>query len=366
MAMTGMLQDKGQLSVDEIRHGLTGNLCRCTGYSPIIEAACQQNVARGARIDELYPASELLKQLPVEQDAGIAISRPATDCSDRCQVFCPVSLQEATELLQANPTARIVAGATDLGVQFNKGQLQAESYLDLNQMRELEGVVIRDQTIVAGARATWAEIESAVEPVVPQFKEIVSVFGSPQIRHVGTIGGNLVNASPIADSIPFLFVCDATLTLVSADGTRIVDINEFYVGYKKFDLRPNELLTKIEIPLPADIESLRLYKITRRRDLDISTFTAAIYLETAEEEITVAKLAYGAVGPVVLRMKNTESFLVGKKLTLETMQRAGDVAVDEISPLTDVRGSMDYRNNLARNVMAKYFYESQTTEMEVA
>jgi xanthine dehydrogenase small subunit len=100
--------------------------------------------------------------------------------------------------------------------------------------------------------------------------------------------------------------------------------------------------------------------------LDISTFTAAIYLETSREEITTAKLAYGAVGPVVLRMKNTEAFLVGKKLTLETMQQAGDIAVDEISPLTDVRGSMSYRNNLARNVLTKYFYEMQSAEMEVA
>jgi xanthine dehydrogenase small subunit len=366
MAMTGMLQDTDQLSVDEIRHGLTGNLCRCTGYSPIIEAACQPEVARNARIDEIYPPGELLKELTADQNDGISITRTASDASDACHVFCPASLQEATELLKAQPTARIVAGATDLGVQFNKGHLHATSYIDLNRVRELEGVVVRDQTIVAGARATWAEIEAAIEPVVPQFKEIVSVFGSPQIRHVGTIGGNLINASPIADSIPFLFVCDATLTLVSADGTRTVNINDFYFDYKKFDLQPGELLTKIEIPLPADINSLRLYKITRRRDLDISTFTAAIHLETSGAEITRAKLAYGAVGPVVLRMKNTEAFLAGKKFTLETMQQAGDIAVDEISPLTDVRGSMDYRNNLARNVLVKYFYEMQTTQMEVA
>ena len=188
--------------------------------------------------------------------------------------------------------------------------------------------------------------------------EIISVFGSPQIRHAGTIGGNLINASPIADSIPFLFVCDATLTLASASCERSVNINDFYTGYKQFDLQPGELLTKIEFVLPVEMGDLRLYKISRRRDLDISTFTAAIYLETTDDKISTAKIAYGAVGPTVLRMKNTESFLIGKPLSLETMQQAGDVAVAEITPLTDVRGSADYRLYLARNVLVKYFHET--------
>ena len=366
VAMTGMLQDKKQLTIDEIRHGLTGNLCRCTGYSPIIEAACQNDVARKTQIDEIYPAAELLKQLSANPNESVLVKQPASNSSTACQVFCPTTIGEALEYLKAQPTARIIAGATDLGVQFNKGHLHETSYLDLNRIRELEGVVVRDHTIIAGSRATWAEIEVATETVVPQFNEIVSIFGSPQIRHVGTLGGNLINASPIADSIPFLFVCDARLTLTSsANGERTVNINDFYFAYKKFDLQPGELLTKIEIPLPPNIDALRLYKISRRRDLDISTFTAAIYLEFADEVITTAKISYGAVAPVVLRMTNTESFLVGKKFSLETMREAGNVAVDEISPLTDVRGSMDYRNDLARNVLVKYFYEMQSTKMEV-
>ncbi len=180
------------------------------------------------------------------------------------------------------------------------------------------------------------------------------------------MGGNLINASPIADSIPFLFACDALLTLTSAAGERTVNINDFYTDYKKFDLQPGELLTRIEIPLPGEIGALGLYKISRRRDLDISTFTAAIYLETSNDVITVAKVAYGAVGPVVLRMKKTETYLTGKPFSLDTMQQAGDVAVGEITPLTDVRGSKDYRNELARNVLVKYFHQRQSSAMEVA
>ena len=366
VAMTGMFQETDQLSVEEIRHGLTGNLCRCTGYSPIIEAASQVDVARNTKMAEIYPAAKLLEQFSADHDEDIAISFPANDDRHACQVFCPASLRAATKILKTYPEARIIAGATDLGVQFNKGHLQATTFLDLNRVGEMAGVVIRKHTIVAGARATWAEIEDITRHSVPQFQEIVSLFGSPQIRHVGTLGGNLINASPIADSIPFLFVCEAVLTMTSADGERTVNINDFYTDYKKFDLRPGELLTQIEIPLLAEIAALRLYKISRRRDLDISTFTAAIYLEIRDDVITSARVAYGAVGPVVLRMNDTESFLIGKPFSLETMQQAGEVVVGEITPLTDVRGSSDYRNDLARNVLVKYFHQRQASKMEVA
>ncbi len=149
VAMTGMFQEADQLSVEEIRHGLTGNLCRCTGYSPIIEAACQADVSRGTKMDEIYPPAELLKQLASDGIQDIAIAVPANGILSACQVFCPASLETATHFLKAHPAARVVAGATDLGVQFNKGRLRAATFLDLNRVQELNGIVVRDQTIVA-------------------------------------------------------------------------------------------------------------------------------------------------------------------------------------------------------------------------
>ncbi len=207
--------------------------------------------------------------------------------------------------------------------------------------------------------------------MIPEFEKIVAVFGSPQIRHVGTLGGNIINASPIADSLPFLFVCHARLILASTRGTRTVDINDFYHGYKKFDLRPGELLTRIKIPLPLEKGQLRLYKVSRRKDLDISSFTAAIWLATDGTEngtikrgstISSVKIAYGAVGPTVIRMKKTEEFLIGKPLDEATMAAAGKIAVDEIAPISDVRGSQDYRCTLARNVLLKFYHQSQRYE----
>ena len=236
--------------------------------------------------------------------------------------------------------------------------------LDLNRVDELEGVAIENGELVLGSRASWTAIEEVCKELVPEFHKIVSVFGAPQIRHVGTIGGNIANASPIADSLPFLYVMDAMLELRSAGGTRQVNINDFYKGYKKFDLRPGELIAQVRIPLPAEDELLRLYKVSRRRDLDISSFTAAIRMRLDGDSIADAAIAFGAVGPTVIRARKTEAFLRGRPLDEETMRLAGDVAVAEITPISDVRGAADYRYQLTRNILLKFFHETQAiTEM---
>jgi xanthine dehydrogenase small subunit len=211
-----------------------------------------------------------------------------------------------------------------------------------------------------GARASWTAIEEICKSSVPEFHKIVSIFGAPQIRHVGTIGGNIANASPIADSLPFLYVMEARLELQSAAGTREVNINDFYKGYKKFDLRPGELITRVRVPLPAETDLLRLYKVSRRRDLDIATFTAAIRVRTDGYTIAGAAIAFGAVGPIVIRARKTESFLRGRPFDEDTMCAAGDVAIAEITPISDVRGTADFRYQLTRNVLLKFFQESQS------
>lgn len=360
MAMTGLLERQGRLTEAGLRYGLTGNLCRCTGYTPIIEAGKNCDSKAIDRLDAIYPPASLLGKLPSADDESIAISIAAPHTARH--VFCPTTIEATVELLAKYPAARLVAGATDIGVQINKGQPHPEVWIDLNRVRALKGVEVSDNTIVAGARATWTEIEDVSRALFPEFHKVVAVFGSPQIRHVGTIGGNLVNASPISDSVPFLSVCDAQLEIVSAAGRRLVDINDFYRGYKRFDLNPGELLAAVHIPIQCGERLLRLYKVSRRRDLDIASFTAAIWMELDGETIQDAGIAYGAVGPVVLRLRSTEAFLRGKPFDPETMQHAGDIAVHEISPITDVRGGTVYRLQLARNVMLKFYYEIITQE----
>ena len=354
VAMTGVLESNENPSTEQWRSELTGNLCRCTGYSPIIAAGEKSNHETTPPLNSIYPASELVTAAAGVVDLPIQIE--VDNDTQQQLLFCPTQLSEATDFLAEHPDARIVAGATDIGVQHNKGRLEFETLLDLNRVDELTRFEFDGDVLVAGARVTWKQLEDFTRSAAPAFHEIVSIFGSPQIRHVGTLGGNIINASPIADSLPFLFVCEAELELQNRGGTRHVPINDFYKGYKEFDLKPGELLTQIKIPLTQG-RQLRLYKVSRRRDLDISTFTAAIAMQIENGTIEMASLAYGAVGPVVLRLPETEAFLIGRPFDLETMRAAGDFAIKEITPITDVRGGEDFRNQLARNVLQKFYHE---------
>jgi xanthine dehydrogenase small subunit len=153
---------------------------------------------------------------------------------------------------------------------------------------------------------------------------------------------------------------EAELWLDSADDFREVNINDFYQGYKKFDLRPGELIASVRVPLPAKDELLKLYRVSRRHDLDIASFTAAIRLRLDGDMVSDAKIAFGAVGPTVIRARRTEQFLRGRPLDEDTMRAAGDVAVDEIAPISDVRGAADYRYQLTRNILLKFYYDVQT------
>ena len=359
VAMTGLLEENESPSDEDWRLGLTGNLCRCTGYVPIVDAGRTLEANSVTKLSELYSARRMLRDMAKSAIEPIAVEVKQGDRPRR--FFSPTTLADALAMLRDYPTATVVAGATDVGVQLNKGVIDPEVFLDLNRVNELMGTAVESSSsgdaIVAGARTTWTEIESTVWDAVPEFHNIVSLFGSPQIRHVGTIGGNIVNASPIADSLPFLFVSEALLELASASGTRSVPINRFYQGYKRIDLRPGELLTRVRIPLPDDGDLLRLIKVSRRRDLDIATFTAAIWMRLDGETISQTRLAFGACGPTVIRARRTEEFLRGQPFDEETMRAAGDMVVSEIAPISDVRGSADFRYQLARNVLVKFYLE---------
>ncbi len=363
VAMTGLLEECDELDEAGMRCGLTGNLCRCTGYLPIIDAGRKIDTTQHHRAEELYPSAQMLREFAERRQVPIEVR--ANWDGDEHMFMSPPSLEVALDVFGAHPDSTIVAGATDIGVRINKSLTVPRKILDLNRVAELEGVAIEDGEMVLGSRASWTAIEVICEEVVPEFHKIISVFGAPQIRHAGTIGGNIANASPIADSLPFLFVMDATLELRSNSDTRTVPITEFYKGYKKFDLRPGELITQVRIPLVAEDERLRLYKISRRLDLDIASFTAAIRMRLGGETIDDAAVAFGAVGPTVIRARNTESYLIGRTLDEETMRAAGDVAAAEITPISDVRGAADYRFQLTRNVLLKFYHEIQAVAAPV-
>lgn len=363
MAMTGMLENGPCSTEADWRAGLTGNLCRCTGYIQIFEAGIDTNASELQKLNDRFPPEQMLRDFGSEARSRIRIE--AEVFGKPGFLSSPTTVAQAIDFLDRHPTAKVVAGATDIGVQTNKRGTAPNVVLDLNRIAELQYARVTGEsdarTLVAGARATWYDLERLCNDELPEFARIISKFGGAQIRHIGTLGGNIINASPIADSLPFLFVMEAELELTSVNSTRTVPITEFYRGYKQLDLRPGELLTRVSVSLPTSKQDLGLYKVSRRRDLDIATFTAAILIELDGDRITEACIALGAVAPTVIRATDTEAFLRGQEFNEATMRSAGDLAVREISPISDVRGAADYRLQLTRNVFLKFYHEQQTS-----
>jgi xanthine dehydrogenase small subunit len=341
MAMAGMYECTSQPTEGDVRAALTGNLCRCTGYTSIIKAALE--ATDQPKIEQLYPSESIRAHEREEVRIG--------------NFYKPVDLESAIRFKSEHPKCVIVQGATDFGVWCNKRGFVAEALLSLDGIEGLGDIRHDDGALIVGGRASLADFEVAVREIVPELAPIMDRFGSPQIKNAGTLAGNIANASPIADTLPFLFVTNASLELTGLSGTRTVAIADFYLGYKTLDLKPDEIITRIVIPLPSKSETLRLYKISKRSHLDISSFTAAMLMRRNDGRVDSIRIAYGGVAPVVLRLPKTEQFLAGKTLARETFAEAGEIARGEVAPISDVRGSRDFRLQLAENVLQRFYYD---------
>ena len=333
MAMSALFEKCDRVDERQTREGLVGNLCRCTGYEPIIKAALQTE--SGAKLRDRY--AEVL------------------DAKDPVRVgdfFAPASLEDAIAFKKEH-NATIVQGGTDVGVWINKRAYRAPAMLSLAKIESLKELREEGDAILAGANVTLSQLEAFVVDRIPELYRILSIFGSPQIKNAGTLVGNIANGSPIGDTLPYLLVADASLEING--GERTVPINSFYRGYKQFDLAPGEIITRVRIPIVRD--TLRLYKVSRRRDLDISAFTAAIRLRMSGPHIAQAWVAYGGVAPTVIRLPRTEEFLAGKAMSLDLFRDAGRIARDEVKPISDVRGSARYRTQLAENILSKFGHD---------
>ena len=351
------------IGVDGWRVGLSGNLCRCTGYVQILKAARAIDPAGLDGMNRRYPPAEMLRCIRSLGDGPVAIEADSDAAVDRGhsrprRLFIARTLDDAVRFRAEHPTARIVSGATDVGVQHNHGRDIGDTLLGIRDVPELTSITVDDDNVRFGAAATWTDVLNVVDETFPAFDPILLRFGSPQIRNIGSIGGNLANGSPIADSVPFLFALDATIEAVSPRGRRRIPIDRFYTGYKQLSLDDDELIAAVTVRRPGPNDHLWLSKVSRRADMDISTFTAAIFVSADDAGvITAARVAMGGVGPVVLRIREAEEAMIGQPLNLETLDNAGRLAAEQITPIDDVRGSADYRRRLARNVFHKFFHE---------
>ncbi|PYI91958.1 MAG: xanthine dehydrogenase [Verrucomicrobia bacterium] len=332
---------------------LCGNLCRCTGYRPIRDAAADalaQHDGPDAFDAQLKSAKAKLKAVRYKFDGETFLR--------------PTSLEKLFRALADHPEARLIAGATDLGLEITKRFQKFPELISIEAVTELNEISSTDTEWRIGAATTLTKLDDLLGVEFPVIREMLSVFGSRQIRNRATLGGNLVTASPIGDSAPVLLALEANVVLASAAGERILPLAEFFVAYRQTALQAGEVLKSIIIPRPnAEVQTHRkFYKVSKRREMDISTVAAcfAVSLDSSGT-ITKARLAYGGVAALPVRARATEAALIGKRWSSSACEEVLPVLEKEFTPISDVRGSANYRRQMIASLLRKFFADETRT-----
>lgn len=350
-ALAGMTEEakleNKEVTVQRIKNHTTGNLCRCTGYLPIIESAQKIDLKKVVTLDERYfsKSKEHLKEIAKE-----SVRIENQDYS----IFAPATLKEALDFKDNhNPT--INSGGTDVGVWINKRGHAENKYLSLNKIDELYSIEETNQSLVIGSKVTLTKAAQKLENTFPEFSRKMKIFASPQIKNKGTLVGNMANGSPIGDSIPFMLVSNSIISLANSKANRTVPTRSFYLGYKTFDMKDDEIITNVTIPKTNS--DFKLYKISARKDLDISAVTIGLRYKIEQGKFVDFSLAIGGVGPVVYINDDFEKQVIGKDFSINTINEVNDMYQKEITPFSDLRGSEKFRRLVVRNLLYKFFDE---------
>jgi xanthine dehydrogenase small subunit len=351
VALAGVFESGARVDAAALRTGLAGNLCRCTGYLPILEAGLSVDPAQARKLCSVYPSRAMVDELAARAGKAIRI-----EAGGRI-FFRPERLEDALAFRARHPGAIIVSGGTELGVERNKRGLEPAALLSLTGIGALAKIEHEEGSLSVGANVTWAALEAFSSGRLPEIHALTQRFGSPQIRHVATLVGNIAHGSPVADSLCFLLVAGAELQLESALGARRMGIEEFCRGPRGTVVAPDEIITKVVIPLPEHNELVKLYKISKRKEMDALTFRAGIRVAREGDLVGSAAIAFSGIGPVPRRLRQTEAFLAGRPFSESTFRAAGKRARAEIEPASDVRGSRAFRLDLAENILLKFYHE---------
>jgi len=343
----------------QLEDQLCGNLCRCTGYRPIRDAAWQAFKQRTT--DPGAPSPSLADRAPSKtvqyETAGEVFFRPD-------------SLAELLRLLRRYTNASIIAGATELGLDITKRFKRFPVLISLEGVAELREIREAPAFWTIGAAATLTDIEEKLAAEYPPLQTMLRLFGSRQIRNRATMGGNLVTASPIGDCAPFLLAHDARVA-ITGRGPREMSLERFFTGYRQTALQEREVLTHMVLPRgPSHRDAKRFsafYKVSKRREMDIATVAACFVLDIdAEDTVRHARLAFGGVGPMPVRARRAEQAITGRQWNEKTRAKALEVLATEFTPISDVRGSAEYRRALVTSLMEKFFHEEVTASSSPA
>jgi xanthine dehydrogenase small subunit len=351
MSLFGMYQNhvcRGETITRELaQEELSGNLCRCTGYRPILDAAQQMAQLAPVRVDE----KRLLEQL----DA----LRGAAHDAQGAAYMAPASLAGLLQARARYPQAQVVAGCTDVGLWVTKMHMRFERVLDVTKCEELRRVQTHDDHVAIGAAVPLADAFDALVAERPQLKTFANRFAGLPVRNSGTLGGNVANGSPIGDSMPLLIALGARVVLQSLHGRRELPVEDFYIGYRKNVLAPGELLTWIKVPRPQAGEQLRAYKISKRYDDDISAVCLVVSMHVEDGVVSHVSIGAGGVAATPVRARQAEASLRGKTWSSEAAQEAAAALRAECRPISDMRASAAYRSTVLGSLMQRFWLESQ-------
>lgn len=331
-----------------------GNLCRCTGYLPIRRAA--QMVAEAA------PHDTFAEQLASASTALSPLAYTTDNNGHSERFYRPTQLSDVLDLMQQYPDATLVAGATDLGLEMSWHRQHYPILISLEAVVELKQVQQTEEHVEIGAAVPLSYIETTLHGIFPAMDEMIHWFAARQVRNRATLGGNIGTASPIGDLPPVLLALDATLKLAGSDGERTMPLASFFTGYRQTELQPGEVIASVQIPkalTPGTARRLtQSYKIGKRGTDDISIVAAAFVVDVdASNTVLKARLGYGGVAATPARATEVEAFLTGKPWNAETIQSAKPLLQEAFTPLTDLRGSAEYRKRLVVNLFEKFFVE---------
>ena len=345
MSLFSMFKKYSRLKDDIIKDSIAGNLCRCTGYKPIIKAA--KSLKNKNKIDHFSKNEKktinLLKKI---SNKSIAIYK-----KDK-KYFAPRYIQELKKILKKGVEPNFLSGGTDLSLSVTKKREDINSIIYINSINELNYIKNNKTYIEVGASTPLIELESYIEKYYPDFTKILKRYGSPQIRNVGTMAGNIATASPIGDCLPLLLSLNAKVVLQNLKKNKILFLDNFFIGYRKTKLKKGQFIHSIRIPI-FENNTFKAYKISKRFDDDISSVCAAFNLQIVKNKIKSARIAYGGMSAIPKRAIFCEKIFSDSLITKETIYKAKKALEKDFKPISDMRASGSYRMEVAKNLLEK-------------
>ena len=367
MSLFALYKNNASPSRREVDDALAGNLCRCTGYRPIIEAANRMysDYASRQKSDDwlLQPCAAKAKAGSDEKSRVDALNSLhseeslAVDMHGR-KFFAPQSSDEMARLLEEYPEATVLAGGTDVGLWVTKQHRTLDVVIYTGNVNELRVQAVTESQLEIGAAVALSDAMSVIIEHYPTLEELFLRFASPPIRNAGTLGGNIANGSPIGDSMPALLVLDTSLVLRKGDNSRTLPLNDFYIDYLETALQPGEFLEKILIPLPVNGDHVESYKVSKRFDQDISAVCGAYRLVLDGDKVGDIRVAYGGMAATPKRAEACEKTLRGNTWNEAFVDEAMNALDRDFSPLTDMRSTAEYRQRICRNLLRRFYLDT--------